>query len=1001
MATVSRLSNTGIMYTSGEIDEVTNNLAAQGSILFNGTTQYLTVPSNAAFAFGTGDFTIEFWIYATAAPGASALIYDSRPASTQGVYPLLYLNSDRTIRFWVSSADRITSSALNLNTWYHVALVKSSIVTTMYLNGAVTGSTYSDSNDYLTSVTNIAAGYAGGASITSFFTGYISNLRVVKGIALYTGAFTAPPQPLQKTQPAGTNIAAITNAANSSLLLSTLYNDAFKDLSDNNFTISNTASPTSTVLHPFNPNIYTSVLFNGSSSYISAPYNANQLLGTNNFTIEAWIYPRAVGSQQWILSSWYGVGGQIIFYITSANRLNFHYVTTGNAQFDLLGTTTSIVANVWQHIAVVRNGATISLYVNGIADATTSTPPNPLVYYGNTPKDMIVGRDNGAASNYFNGYMYNLRLVNGTAVYTSSFIPPIVPLTNITNTQLLLFLSKTSALVDNSSYSSGTALTLTNTASLFPGQSLQPLPISYANTGLAISKQYSNGALQTVNSLDELTLNTNLNGSISFTAASAQLLSLPSSSGFVLGAGDFTIEFWANWAIVGASAPGNVITTNINTTGLSIYVTQSALNVARLNVAADLAVSVSQVTGRWDHYAFVRISGTAYIYKNGTLIGSGAVSTDYAQNGLTIGTDLNRSGYTTGYLSNVRIVKGIGVYTGAFTPPTGPLNTIQPTGTNISALTDASRTSLLLRTLKTNIYDDSIYNTAITKLPAATPPPSTKQNPFLSSNTGYFSALFNGSSQYLTTTASSMSSQDFTMECWFYLTSNLTYATSSTPVYFGMLASGIGSGNGFLYWTIQGSTGSIPDTIFFGPGGPAAAYPTAYATGLTISINTWHHVAISRVGSTFAIWLDGVKLSLTTSGTMSGAYIAQTLIIGATPSSTGYIGYFPGYISNFRIVRGNAVYDPTGGNITVPTSPLTAVANTYLLTCQSSAFRDNSTNGFTVTATGATVSNSITPFDSILSNTAPTIVANTTLRKQFSNGTIQIIKKFDEYTSIA
>jgi hypothetical protein len=63
MATVSKLSNAGIMYTSGEIDEVTNNLAAQGSILFNGTTQYLSVPNNAALQFGAGNFTIEMWVY--------------------------------------------------------------------------------------------------------------------------------------------------------------------------------------------------------------------------------------------------------------------------------------------------------------------------------------------------------------------------------------------------------------------------------------------------------------------------------------------------------------------------------------------------------------------------------------------------------------------------------------------------------------------------------------------------------------------------------------------------------------------------------------------------------------------------------------------------------------------------------------------------------------------------------------------------------------------------
>jgi len=978
MATVSRLSNTGIMYTSGEIDEVTNNLAAQGSILFNGTSQYLSVPSNANLTLGTGNFTIEFWINATAAPGASALIYDSRPASTQGVYPLLYLNSDRTMRFWVSSADRITSSALILNTWYHIALVKSSSVTTMYLNGTVTGSTYSDANDYLASVTNIAAGYAGGASITSFFTGYISNLRVVKGVAVYTGAFTAPPQPLQKTQPAGTNIAAITDAANTSLLLSTLYNDAFIDLSDNKFTVSNTASPTSTVQHPFNPNAYTSVYFNGTSSYITAPYNVNQTLGTNNFTMEAWVYPTTASGLRLIVSSWYSLGGHFQFYISAANRLVFTYVTAGNVITSFTATTTLIVANVWQHIAVVRNGATITLYVNGNADATTSNvgAGTALIYYGNVAKDIIVGRDQGGASNYFPGYMYNLRIVNGTAVYTSGFIPPTVPLTNITNTQLLLFLSKTTALVDNSSYNSGPALTLTNTASLFPGQYLQPLPISYANTGLAISKQYSNGALQTVGQLDEVSLNTNLNGSVFFTAASAQLLSLPSSSGFVLGTGDFTIEFWGYWTIVGASAPGNVITTNINTTGLSIYISQSTLQIARLNVGTDLSVSVSQITGRWDHYAFVRISGTGYIYKNGVLIGSGTVATDYAQNGLTIGTDLNRSGYIAGYLSNVRIVKGIGIYTGAFTPPTGPLNTIQPAAANTVALTNASSTSLLLRTLKTNVYDDSIYNAAITKLPAATPPPSTKQNPFLSSNTGYFSGFFNGSTQYLSAPANvayAFGTGDFTIEYWIYFTADVSsrVLTNRRPLF---------ANTGTWSVTMGAQNFSFTEVIIGEPG------PTSTFSSI---LNKWTHAAVSRVSGQTSLYIDGSSVNSVSQATNfnNSTFL---LYIGTSPSES----YIPAHISNVRIIKGVGVY--TGASFTVPTAPLTSNSVTTLLTCQSGLFKDNSPTAATITVTGATISNSITPFDSILSNTAPTIIANTTMRKQFSNGTIQTINKFDE-----
>jgi hypothetical protein len=234
---------TGVIEIAGQLDD--NTKTGGVSAFFNGTTQYLTMASNAAMALGTNNFTIEFWIYLNTTPGAVNAVYDNRPASTQGVYPHLYLTSDRTIRFWVSSADRITSSAMTLQTWYHVALVRSSSVTTMYLNGAVTGSTYSDTNDYLQNGTIIGGSYGGAASISNFFNGYLSNLRVTNGVAVYTGTPFTVTSPLQKTQVSGTNIAAITNPTSVSLL--TCQNPVIIDNSSNGFTLTNNGGVATTI----------------------------------------------------------------------------------------------------------------------------------------------------------------------------------------------------------------------------------------------------------------------------------------------------------------------------------------------------------------------------------------------------------------------------------------------------------------------------------------------------------------------------------------------------------------------------------------------------------------------------------------------------------------------------------------------------------------------------------------------------------------------------------
>ena len=160
------------------------------SVNLNGSSNYISLPSSTNYVFGTGNFTIECWVMLGAAPGSAAQVIDFRPASTQGLYPTLYISSDRTIRYYTNSADRITGSALTLNNWYHIAVVRNSSVTTLYVNGTASGSTYADTNLYLQGGIFIGASYAGGASITNYLTGYVSNVRVTRGTALYTATFT-------------------------------------------------------------------------------------------------------------------------------------------------------------------------------------------------------------------------------------------------------------------------------------------------------------------------------------------------------------------------------------------------------------------------------------------------------------------------------------------------------------------------------------------------------------------------------------------------------------------------------------------------------------------------------------------------------------------------------------------------------------------------------------------------------------------------------------------
>jgi hypothetical protein len=94
------------------------------------------------------------------------------------------------------------------------------------------------------------------------------------------------------------------------------------------------------------------------------------------------------------------------------------------------------------------------------------------------------------------------------------------------------------------------------------------------------------------------------------------------------------------------------------------------LQIARAGQGGDLAATVTQTTGVWNHYAFTRQSGTGRIFKDGVLLASGTVSTNYGQNGVAIGGSLGSS--TNGYVDDFRFTVGVARYTADFTPPTAP-----------------------------------------------------------------------------------------------------------------------------------------------------------------------------------------------------------------------------------------------------------------------------------------------------------------------------------------
>ena len=670
------------------------------------------------------------------------------------------------------------------------------------------------------------------------------------------------------------------------------------------------------------PTIAASVQFNGSTQYLSLPNTSTMQMGTSDYTVEAWIYPTANGqanTSQIFAQSAAGVSSQFIVGLTSANKIvNYiEYAAGGGSAGPIITSATSITLNTWTHIATARVSGVTRIFINGVLDASASDAGGYRVVSHN----FSIGSQNGAGSTFFTGYISNLRVIKGTGLYTTNFTPPNATLSAVTNTALL-------TCHDTSIYDASTnnfTITNNNTATV---STVSPFPV--------LRSVLFNGT--------------------------SQYLTVANSSALQLNTGNFTIEGWIYATAFQASSAGNDLATVCDKDGIqgstyssySIRCTNSS-GVIKLKVDCNTSsgggttgavTSTTTInTGTWYHFAYVRNGATAYLYINGTQEASAGIVDFYTTtNPVYIGYGNNSVSrfYWPGYISNFRIVKGTAVYTSSFTPA-GPLTAI----TSCSLLTCNDQT---IRDASVNNFTVTNNNTATvsTVVPfTVSLASSMKFKKTTNAGAAGRSVSFNGSSQYLTLSGNAVfafGTGDFTVEGWVYLSAaqgNQYIVDARSPAYTNNWCFGWGLGSvGLFQWYYNGVIATNSSTTDF-------------------NTNTWYHVAYVRSGSTGTLYKNGVSVG-TGADTNNYNVTSETVTIARRFSTVSSADYFGGNISNFRIVKGTAVYT---ASFTPPTTPLTAIANTSLLTCNAATIVDASSNNFTITNNGtATVSSAVTPF---------------------------------------
>jgi len=260
----------------------------------------------------------------------------------------------------------------------------------------------------------------------------------------------------------------------------------------------------------------------------------------------------------------------------------------------------------------------------------------------------------------------------------------------------------------------------------------------------------------------------------------------------------------------------------------------------------------------------------------------------------------------------------------------------------IAAAVDAyfNLTTLLLNTSSTNGAQNNTFLDSSTNNFTITRNGNTTQGTFSPFSQTGWSNFFNGSS-YLSTASNSafgFSTNNFTIEGWIYFTS-----LSGTNVVFD---SRVTSGSNGLALYTSGTTLNLSN--------PAGG-TNPISTGSILSTNAWIHFALVRSGTSTnqtVLYINGVSQA---TGTVSGNFSNTAAYIANSISNE----YLNGYISNFRVVNGSAVY---ASAFTPSTTPLAAITNTSLLTCQSNRFLDTSTNAFAITVNGTPSVQAFEPF---------------------------------------
>ena len=398
-----------------------------GSVYFDGNS-HLDAGSNANFAFGSNSYTVEFWVYSTVNAGTGPVFVCNDATNGWGIFNNNTGGQGITLFTRNVSNTYPTGVQLPTNRWNHIAVSRSAPAGNtfaIWLNGTRILNGGDSTNWSVTGPLKIGNVSTSGLNLR----GYIAGLRISNNEALYDPASTTITVPTTPPENIGSpSTVFLLNANNAAVYDAT----GFHNLN----TLNAAAASQAQTLYGGS-----SLFLDGSTvaACVSSNIHNNYLVNfaANDFTIESWV---------WLQVAPTGVAPTNVAFIasvhdnTSTNTWcmfvkSDRTVSMFGSSSTAVTTVNSIPLQTWVHVAAVKNGNFVTMYLNGVADITTRVTGT---FTAESIASLVIGRRyQGVSPNTvdaFNGYISDLRITRA-ARYLGNFTPPTQALPTTGSTQ--------------------------------------------------------------------------------------------------------------------------------------------------------------------------------------------------------------------------------------------------------------------------------------------------------------------------------------------------------------------------------------------------------------------------------------------------------------------------------------------------------------------------------------------------------------------------------------